>query len=218
MTSSLIFGFDPLNLFLLGIFLFISIIFWVTRFGQSDKWLQFIGMISGLGVSVFVLQFVLENQRQHEQKKKDRALSFTVMTERYVINLEKWLAEQYPYCSRMYKELYSEHPGLEDVVIPENIDKNHQAEVEAHISGILIQAVEDIYWVENLETTYKEPDLSGWMTTFRRWFTSPILRKQWSYLKDNYGKPFQLFVEKQLIKAETLQKSISSTDTLKAFL
>jgi hypothetical protein len=201
MASSLIFGFDALNLFLIGTFVFVSVIFWLTRFGRSNKWLQFIGMISGLGVSVFVLQFVLENQRQHEQKKKERALSFTVMTERYVINLEKWFAEQYPYSTRLYKELYPGHPGLENTIVPSNVDKNHQTEAEAHICAILIQAVEDVYWVENLETNYADPDLSGWMTTFIRWFTSPILQIQWTYLKKNYGEPFQQFVDEKLIKA-----------------
>lgn len=212
-NSTLIFGFDPLNLFLIGTFIFVSVIFWLTRFGRSNKWLQFIGMISGLGVSVFVLQFVLENQRQHEQKKKDRALSFTVMTERYVINLEKLFAEQYPYSTRLYKELYAGHPGLEKLVVPTSIDKNHQLQVEADICAILIQAVEDVYWVENLATNYADPDLSGWMTTFKRWFSSPILQSQWGYLKKNYGGPFQEFVDTKLIKTGAPQTDVSVTPT-----
>ena len=40
---------------------------------------------------------------------------------------------------------------------------------------------------EQLEKNYTDPDLAGWMVTFKRWFSSAILRGQWAYLNDNYG-------------------------------
>jgi hypothetical protein len=44
------------------------------------------------------------------------------------------------------------------------------------------------------------------MVTFKRWFSSAILRGQWAYLKDNYGTVFQRFVDTKLINPEKMIK------------
>lgn len=195
-----IFGIDIVNIIIIVFLIIITIIYWNTSLDKTEKISKFFTILSQFGILLFISQFVTQNQQRRALEENEKVHRFVVATERFTLNIENWFTNNYPYGTRLYKQLYPNHPSLKHVVTPANINENRQAEAEAHASALLIQAVSDAYKTENLETTHNNPEYAGWMASCKRWFSAPIILKNWAYLKNNYGETFQKFVDEELIK------------------
>jgi hypothetical protein len=87
------------------------------------------------------------------------------------------------------------YPELSSAPLPTDVD-NSVPEFRA-VSQTL-QVMEIAWSTLKLNQFHAHPSNRGWMSTFRRWTTSPAFQQYWPFLRGEYGAPFVSFCENRL--------------------
>ena len=74
---------------------------------------------------------------------------------------------------------------------------------DVHASCLMLKIMENVYTETELEDHCGHPHNAGWMNVFQRWSQSNMLRRYWPLLRNEYGRNFVAFCQRELaLKAE----------------
>jgi len=189
--------------------LLVIIYFFALYFIKSQKLiksnlLSVFAILSNAGIFLGIFSFLFEIVKQKELEAKKTAMSFTLLTQKGVLDLEKFFMTHNNSLKYLYYEIY----GTLGFPIPEGKPSIKDKQMEFHAIAYMIQIIEDVYTVMELNKNYDDKDLAGWLNTFRMWGSSKTFKKIWSSLKTNYGTNFIKFVESIILNKVYTMKNI----------
>jgi hypothetical protein len=154
-------------------------------------------IMQNVAVASSLLFLVSEQISKAEAERRKLALDFTAMSEHGWIQVERLFLD-HPDLAPFYYEIN----GALGAEPPSNLDAPRSPEVrrkEFHVISILLQIMEDVYYVEDLATTYDSSGMAGWLSTFRGWLAAPTVARAWPGLSSYFSRPFRLFVETRIL-------------------
>ena len=155
--------------------------------------------LSLIGITVSLLTFIyIKTNGEREIKRYEKMDSLDALQKGYK-DIEKLFLENYPYSTNLYNEIYD----LENVnhKIRIKTDNSHrEAFVNKHICSIMIQTIEDVLICESKRQIADDTNLmSGWISTWKQWFKSPTLRREWQSKRAMYTRPTCQFIDRYLM-------------------
>ena len=188
---------------LLGIFLIIigiiSYIYWkVDDVQQRAKLSSYVSMLAIVGTFVLLLSFIESSQNNERITRKDLVEKNVQNDQKGIIELERLFIDQGPQLRRLYKQIHPNNQFLQQlpdpVITPEIIEK------EQHAMSIMLQNVESIlYPITFGILKYNTKEFQPWITTFKYWFSSELLREYWNINKSMYTIGTQNFIDTQIL-------------------
>jgi hypothetical protein len=190
----------------LSIIAMIAIIIIITYYFEmsSSSWLgsskfgNYVQTISALAVVLALIAFIVDYCKSCGLDSNDK------ITHGYNwIELEKFMASQYPYLIRLYREMTPKNPmwtQLHDNSFQID-DQVKQRVLEAHVCSWIFQTLENFIGVGNgtqddlSSFSIKFPEL---IRTWKVWFQSGIIRQQWEAMKYQYNQQTNQLVQKLL--------------------
>jgi hypothetical protein len=112
--------------------------------------------------------------------------------------LESTFLQYYPYSARLYKQMYPELP-LSVVSMTSREDEIKRSYVEIHICSIIYQLIENIYIIVTEKRDWNDPRSQEWLTVWKKWFSSPIVRENWKYMKQYYGSDVREIIDANIM-------------------
>ncbi len=79
-------------------------------------------------------------------------------------------------------------------------------QADVHAASLMLQIMENAYWASDLENQSGHPLNAGRMNLFHRWAQSGTLRRYWPLLRNEYGRDFVFFCERELALKSELEK------------
>lgn len=165
------------------------------------------GYIQILTLSIFSITCIIgintyKNQLQDRFKAKQ--FQYYQISQGKVADIDRMFMSN-PNLDRLYIDMYKIHKPMAHVSLAKS-KQFHQVKdnpdlikLEYQASNIIFHKICDIYVVEQLKYKPISKHNIEWINTFRGWFQSSILRRNWKYLKYEYNPQFRDFVDKVLI-------------------
>lgn len=187
-----------LLMFLIIIFI-LSYIYWkVDTQEERSKLTGYVSMLAIVGTFVLLLSFLDSNESKLLTDKKD-ILNNTISNDQNgIVDIEKIFIDSSPQLRRLYKQMYPENSVLQALpdpqITPEVLEK------EQHMLSIIMQNIESIIypitmkWLNSNTEFYKT-----WISTFKMWFSSQLLRDYYQQNKTLYFKETQNFIDSKIL-------------------
>lgn len=104
------------------------------------------------------------------------------------------LTERY---TRIHESLASggDLEGISAQIYPEAGKGAERAEI--HVVCAMLQLMEDAWTGLRLDGKFDHAQNRGWLAVFRRWATSPLVRKHWVAVRGEFGQDFVRFCERE---------------------
>lgn len=158
--------------------------------------------IANMAIAIGIFTFVVSAYQQSVRFNRENTRALDNLNRFGWLEVEKIFLE-HPELAPLYYELYivdNENKIMsKGISFPKqntsDISKERMQQQEYHILSYLIQVMENVYSVGNLEHTYYNPEMEGWMNTFRSWSRSPKFKEVWVHNKNLYGRSFREWVD-----------------------
>jgi hypothetical protein len=176
---------SPYIIFILIFFIFITILYWGTNISDNKKVSGFTSIISTCSIFILFFSFIDGvNSRKDESKKKIKESNNDNW-----MKLEHMFKEEYPYLTKLYREIYSANKNIPQChEYEKDISKSRMK--EQHACQIMYQIIEDI-----IDTKCDIPINQSWQNVFSSWSKSNIFKHNWKYSKHFYEPTTQKFVD-----------------------
>lgn len=125
----------------------------------------------------------------------ERSFAFE-LTEKMTVDLYDRIVKYHPYSSNFYNEI---NPTSDKsfVYIPKTPEEKNKYEmVNFSLSTIFIDLIAEFHTISNV---LSKDSYNSWISAFKIWFKSNILREAWNKTKNVYEKDIQKFVDTKLL-------------------
>lgn len=189
---------------MLAIVLCVTIYAEITVDGFADKLHVVMRPIANAAIAIGIFTFIVNAYQQSIQYARENVRALDKLNQYGWLDVEKIFLD-HPELGPLYHELYVSdnekktmnprrynfYPNVNtSVATPERVLQN-----EYHVISYLIQVMENVYSVGDLESTYANAEMEGWMNTFRSWSRSSKFKEVWHHNKHLYGRSFREWVD-----------------------
>ena len=188
---------------LLGIFLIviaiISYFYWkVEDASERAKLTSYVSMLAIVGTFILILSFLEASENNNRITKKDILEKNIQNDQRGIIDLEKVFISSSPQLRRLYKQINPHNAFLQS--LPDPVITNEIIEKEQQTMSIMLQNIESILYPVTFNLIkHDSEEFQPWITTFKYWFSSELLREYWNINKNLYTTGTQKFIDTYIL-------------------
>ena len=161
---------------------------------------RYTNFISASTFSLFLIYYMYQALRTHHDHEWHMRKTVIDQNNDRKIGFEKLFVENYPYLERLYKQLNNDNDTLKSIPSPSlnEEEKKKRRALEINMCAIIFQMIENIY-TENKTFDPESPHNAVWIHKWKTWFKGPIIREQWSNMKENYTRSTQIYIDNNLL-------------------
>jgi predicted PurR-regulated permease PerM len=186
------------------IFVIITYIYWVYDKKITIK--HYISAISTVGITLIIIGFIYNYTKQVSNGVSTKEQNNIELINGTLVSLEKLFMDNYPYLEKLYQQMNRLPKD-----IPSNIDKSVENNDTIHASQIILQSFENnVTALGGSKADWESSTRKPWLVEFRRWFSSPELRKMWNLSQRLYGRDTIDFYNRYILSDQT-SKPLSGT-------
>jgi hypothetical protein len=176
--------------------------FW--KIGDRDSLVSYIGVISSVGIVIVFASFIVNYEMGNTTAQISNDTMFDTLTTEGWIDIEKMFNKEYPYLSRLYRQMYPSIPYIYEVPVD---DEALRLNKETHACQIILREIENVFLGNGGLSTNWQTQQMSWLYSFQQWLSSDILRREWEGSKHLYRPDTRTFIDTVVIPgiSKTLQ-------------
>jgi len=197
-----------INILVYSVIIFLvlyTVFYWIFDLEKYKKWTHYQESIYWCGIIIILISFILDRMYRDDRSSLQYATLTNEQQENSFIEIDEMFLKYYPESLFLY---YDIHGFGDQFTKGIKYDPAKRMQFEMVMSNFIFRKLENTYslFAHGILPT-KDEEYFEWLSIWKHWFKSPILRRNWIQNKSYYKTNTVNFIDNTILSSNVAEES-----------